>query len=170
MKGSDKIKLGIKNTRRAVFLNGTSVVCTLWISSCVKVQIHSTLQLYIHVENQAPAPAPSLANSSASPVGGHTQPPSPSSGSRPVGTHHCSQQPSEMSRGLHLLLPCQSKTKQNKEPLPHAEFSQNQLISFPWIQFLHLSPQSFRGSQGTGMARLRSCWALGPPAGGPSPD
>lgn len=96
-----------------MFLNGTSVVYMLWISSCVKVQIHSTLQFCIHMTNQAPPPP---MNSSASPDGGHTQSPSPSSGSRLVVAPHCSQHPPQISKVLHLLLPCQkNKNKQTNK-------------------------------------------------------
>ena len=52
-------------------------------------------------------------NSSASPDGGHTQSLSPSSGSRLVVAPHCSQHPPQISKVLHLLLPCQkNKNKQ----------------------------------------------------------
>lgn len=92
-----------------MFLNSASVVCTLCISSNKQVQIHSALQLCIHVANKAF----SLLGTQCL-LQGHTH----SHHCCPQGVSRggpcCSQHPSEVSRALHLSLPCQNKAKQTK--------------------------------------------------------
>lgn len=95
-----------------MFLNGSSVVRVLWISSCVKVHRHSALQLCIHMAKKAVFPPSELRSLSC--WRPHTQSPLLSSGSHPeVAPVAHSTRPKSAECCIGLLL---AKTKHKQSP------------------------------------------------------